>query len=71
MFTQAELISTTNSVDVFWLDHNPQEFFIQVGCVVRLVETPDYWRINRVFTTINNLANLPVKHQIGTIVEIN
>ena len=72
MFTQAELVSTKEEVVVYWLDHDVSGSVpIRVGRGVRLAETKAYWRVNRVFTTMKNLADLPVKHRIGTIVEIN
>jgi hypothetical protein len=72
MFTQVELISTKDEVAVYWLDHNLDEHkALRAGLGVKIVEADSYWRINRIFMTLKNLADLPVKHRIGTVIELN
>lgn len=72
MFTQVELVSTKEETAVYWLDHDQHATIpIRSGRGVRIAESDSYWRINRVFTTMRHLSDLPVKHRIGTIIELN
>lgn len=72
MFTQVELVSTKNEVAVYWLDHNIHEQLpLTAGRGVRIAEADQYWKINRVFTTLSQVDSLPAKARIGTIVELN
>ena len=72
MFIQTELVSTKDETAIYWLNHDVEKYHpIRVGRGVRIAESNSYWRVNRVFTTMKNLEDLPVKHRIGTIVEIN
>ena len=72
MYTQVELVSTTNDVSVFWLYNDLQtEPRLRAGLGIRICEVAEYLRVNRVFTTLKNLSDLPTKHRLGTIVEIN
>lgn len=72
MYTQVELVSSNNQTFTFWLkedlQHNPK---LRVGHGVKLLEVEPYLRVNRVFISLKNLSDLPVKHRLGTIVEIN
>lgn len=70
MFTQVELVAG-NEVSVYWLSRNLGQPLLKAGQIVRLVESPHYWRVNRVFTTVPCVGDLPSKHCIGTIVELN
>jgi hypothetical protein len=72
MFTQVELISTKQEVRVYWLEHEQYNHApIRVGRGVRILEELPYFSINRVFTTLKNRTDLPVKSLVGTIVELN
>jgi hypothetical protein len=72
MFTQVELISINQDVHVYWLQHDPQKgALIKAGRGVKILEEPLYLKINRVFTTLKNLSDLPPKVNIGTVVEFN
>jgi hypothetical protein len=73
MFTQVELVSQNNEVRVYWLEHghNSLNVHIAVGRGVKILEENPYFRIRRVFTTLNNRKDLPVKSNVGTIVELN
>jgi hypothetical protein len=67
-----ELISTNRDVRVYWLEHEQFNHApIRVGRGVRILEEMPYFCINRVFTTLNNRKDLPVKSNVGTIVELN
>ena len=72
MYTQVELVSTTDEVFVYWLDHDFETVSkIRSGLGIRISEERPYLRVNRVFLTLKNLSDLPTKHKIGNIVEIN
>ena len=78
MFTQVELVCNPRLEDdvtvtaVYWLNHVAEERVpIRVGRGVRIVESDFYWLVNRVFTTVRDTEDLPVKYKIGTIVELN
>jgi len=72
MFTQVELVSTTDDVFVYWLHNDLQtQPKLRSGLGVRILEVAPYLRVNRVFTTLKNLSDLPAKSLVGTIVEIN
>jgi hypothetical protein len=72
MYTQVELVSSNDDVFVYWLhndlQHQPK---LKTGLGVRILEVGPYLRVNRVFTTLKNLSDLPTKSLVGTIVEIN
>jgi hypothetical protein len=71
MYTQVELVST-DDVYVYWLNNDTSvQPKLRVGHGVRILEVPGHLRVNRVFTTLKNLSELPTKRCIGTIVEIN
>jgi len=70
--TQVELVSTNDEVEVRWIDHNPNTHLpLRVGRGVSLLESGRFWRINRIFTTLSRVEDLPTKHRLGTIVELN
>jgi hypothetical protein len=72
MFTQVELISTNRELRVYWLQHEQDNHApLRVGRGVRILEELPYFSINRVFTTLKNRKDLPVKANVGTIVELN
>jgi hypothetical protein len=72
MFTQVELISTKREVRVYWLQHDKyNEQPIRAGRGVRILEETPYFCINRVFLTLKDRSDLPVKANVGTIVELN
>ncbi len=73
MFTQVELVSQNNDVRVYWLEHghNTTHVPIAVGRGIRILEENPFFRIRRVFTPLNNRKALPVKSNVGTIVELN
>lgn len=72
MFTQVELVSTKEEIAVYWLNHDRNANVpVREGRGVRIKESDSYWRINRVCTTLRHLSDLPEKHRIGTIVELN
>lgn len=72
MYTQVELVSSNDDVYVYWLHNDLQtQPKLRTGLGVRLFEVDKYLRVNRVFTTLKNLTDLPTKSLVGTIVEIN
>ena len=72
MYTQVELVSTNDEVFVYWLRNDLQnQPKLKAGLGIRIQEVGPYLRVNRVFTTLKNLSDLPTKSLIGTIVEIN
>ena len=72
MYTQVELISTDNDVSVYWLDNDlDTQPKLRAGLGVHILELPDYHRVNRVFTTLKNLSDLPTRSVVGTIIELN
>lgn len=75
MLTQVELVSASRpdeKVAVYWIDHNlDTQAPLRAGRGIRLAESDLYWRVNRVFTTLSRVEDLPVKARIGTIVELN
>lgn len=72
MYTQVELVSTNEDTFVYWLHNDLRtQPKLRTGLGVRLLEVAQYLRVNRVFTTLKNLTDLPTKSLVGTIVEIN
>ena len=72
MYTQVELLSVDGSTRVYWLDNEVgTQPKLRPGVGVRILEEEPYLLVSRVFTTLNNVEDLPVKSKIGTIVEIN
>lgn len=70
MFTQVELTSD-KVVRVYWLQHKHNDQPIRVGRGIRILEETPYFCISRVFVTLKDRADLPVKVNVGTIVELN
>lgn len=72
MYTQVELISTKGEVFVYWLFNDVStQPKLRSGHGLRILEVQPFLRVSRVFTSLRNLADLPTKSLLGTIVEIN
>jgi hypothetical protein len=73
MYTQVELVSIRNDEPlVYWLYNNLNtQPKLKAGHGIRIREETPYFRVNRVFTTLRNLSDLPTKSRVGTIVDIN
>ena len=71
VFTQVELETADGRLPVYWLNHDKKtQLPLKVNKGVRIVEEPDFCKINRVFTTLYR-QDLPTVARIGTIVELN
>ena len=72
MLTQVELISTNHEVQVYWLDYSSYDNVnIRPGRRVKIAEADPFWYINRVFTTLKSISDLPTRARVGTVIELN